>query len=200
MYRIKEDSISELEIKKSRFITYLHRSNTEEDAKSFIQSIRKLHPNATHHCYAFLIGEQNEIRRSNDDGEPAGTAGIPMLECLDLNHLQDITAVTVRYFGGIKLGAGGLIRAYSKSVSHAISEAKLVEKKWMKCFTLCFDYALIGRIDYYFREHAIQITDKQYAETVQYTYLSETDNSEEIASITNGQYLPVYEKDILCEV
>ena len=92
MYRIKEDSTSELEIKKSRFITYLHRTNSEEEAKAFVQSIKKLHPNATHHCYAFLIGEQSEIRRSNDDGEPAGTAGVPMLECLDHHQMQDITA------------------------------------------------------------------------------------------------------------
>ena len=104
MYRIKEDHEEQMEIKKSRFITYLHRTESEADAKAFLTAIRRLHPDATHHCYAFIIGEHNEIKRSNDDGEPAGTAGVPMLECLDRNHMQDIIAITVRYFGGIKIG------------------------------------------------------------------------------------------------
>ena len=99
MYRIKEDHEEQMEIKKSRFITYLHRTESEADAKAFLTAIRRLHPDATHHCYAFIIGEHNEIKRSNDDGEPAGTAGVPMLECLDRNHMQDIIAITVRYFG-----------------------------------------------------------------------------------------------------
>ena len=200
MYRIKEDSVSELEIKKSRFITYLHRTVDEEDAKAFIASIRRLHPNATHHCYAFLIGEQSEIRRSNDDGEPSGTAGVPMLECLDRSHIQDITAVTVRYFGGIKLGAGGLIRAYSKSVSHALSEAILVRKQWMKRLQLHFDYAMIGKIDHYFREHDLAITDKQYEEDVVYTYLCAYNNEEDLSSLTNGAYLPQEIDQVLTEV
>lgn len=200
MYRIKEDVIAELEIKKSRFITYLHRNEKEEDAKQFIQFVKKEHPNATHHCYAFLIGEQNEIRRSNDDGEPAGTAGVPMLECLDHNHLQDITAVTVRYFGGIKLGAGGLIRAYSKSVSNALNHAILVEKKKMLQFSLRFDYALIGRMDHYFREEGITIVEKNYDTDVHIVYLCAKDNTEAICSLTNGSYLPTLEKEVLCEV
>lgn len=200
MYRIKEDSVSEMEIKKSRFLTYLHRTESEEDAKAFIQHIRRLHPNATHHCYAFLIGEQSEIRRSNDDGEPAGTAGVPMLECLDHHHMQDITAVTVRYFGGIKLGAGGLIRAYAKSVSNALQEAVIVEKRWMKRYQLHFDYALIGRMDHYFREQQLTVLDKQYAEDVCYTYLCDHDNSEDIRSLTNGRYLPAFDTDVMTEV
>lgn len=199
MYRIKHDSVSEMEIKKSRFITYLHRSESEEDAKAFIQHIRRLHPDASHHCYAFLIGEQNEIRRSNDDGEPAGTAGVPMLECLDHHQMQDTTAVTVRYFGGIKLGTGGLIRAYSKSVSHALQAAVLVEKRWMKRYLLHFDYALIGRMDHYFREQGLIVLDKQYTEDVCYTYLCDHDNSEAIRSLTNGRYVPRFDTDVLIE-
>ena len=140
MYRIKEDSVSELEIKKSRFITYLHRTVDEEDAKAFIASIRRLHPNATHHCYAFLIGEQSEIRRSNDDGEPSGTAGVPMLECLDRSHIQDITAVTVRYFGGIKLGTSGLINAYKTATADALQQAEKTEKIVTKLFLARFPY------------------------------------------------------------
>lgn len=164
MYRIKEDHEEQMEIKKSRFITYLHRTESEADAKAFLTAIRRLHPDATHHCYAFIIGEHNEIKRSNDDGEPAGTAGVPMLECLDRNHMQDIIAITVRYFGGIKLGAGGLIRAYSKSVSHALSTAQITKKQWMEKYEIRFSYDLIGRIDYYFREHCLEILDKAYDE------------------------------------
>ena len=125
MYRLHADSHYEIEIKKSRFICYLHKCDTEADAKAFIQQIRRQHPDARHHCYAFIIGEHHELMRSSDDGEPHGTAGVPMLECLKKHEVEQIVAVTVRYFGGVLLGAGGLVRAYSQSVSQALSHATL---------------------------------------------------------------------------
>lgn len=200
MYRIKEDHEEQMEIKKSRFITYLHRTESEADAKAFLTAIRRLHPDATHHCYAFIIGEHNEIKRSNDDGEPAGTAGVPMLECLDRNHMQDIIAITVRYFGGIKLGAGGLIRAYSKCVSHALSTAQITKKQWMEKYEIRFSYDLIGRIDYYFREHCLEILDKAYDEEVCYTYLCDHDNSADFQELSNGKFLPRFIERTLIEV
>lgn len=200
MYRIKEDHEEQMEIKKSRFITYLHRTESEADAKAFLTAIRRLHPDATHHCYAFIIGEHNEIKRSNDDGEPAGTAGVPMLECLDRNHMQDIIAITVRYFGGIKLGAGGLIRAYSKSVFHALSSAQITKKQWMEKYEIRFSYDLIGRIDYYFREHCLEILDKAYDEEVCYTYLCDHDNSADFQELSNGKFLPRFIERTLIEV
>lgn len=200
MYRIKEDHEEQMEIKKSRFITYLHRTESEADAKAFLTAIRRLHPDATHHCYAFIIGEHNEIKRSNDDGEPAGTAGVPMLECLDRNHMQDVIAITVRYFGGIKLGAGGLIRAYSKSVSHALSTAQITKKQWMEKYEIRFSYDLIGRIDYYFREHCLEILDKAYDEEVCYTYLCDHDNSADFQELSNGKFLPRFIERTLIEV
>lgn len=200
MYRIKEDHEEQMEIKKSRFIIYLHRTESEADAKAFLTAIRRLHPDATHHCYAFIIGEHNEIKRSNDDGEPAGTAGVPMLECLDRNHMQDIIAITVRYFGGIKLGAGGLIRAYSKSVSHALSTAQITKKQWMEKYEIRFSYDLIGRIDYYFREHCLEILDKAYDEEVCYTYLCDHDNSADFQELSNGKFLPRFIERTLIEV
>ncbi len=200
MYRIKEDHEEQMEIKKSRFITYMHRTESEADAKAFLTAIRRLHPDATHHCYAFIIGEHNEIKRSNDDGEPAGTAGVPMLECLDRNHMQDIIAITVRYFGGIKLGAGGLIRAYSKSVSHALSTAQITKKQWMEKYEIRFSYDLIGRIDYYFREHCLEILDKAYDEEVCYTYLCDHDNSADFQELSNGKFLPRFIERTLIEV
>lgn len=200
MYRLKEDHNDELEIKKSRFICYLHKTFSEADARAFIQDIKKLHPNARHHCHAFMIGEHNEIQRSSDDGEPSGTAGVPMLECLQKKQMQDIVAVTVRYFGGIKLGAGGLIRAYAKSVSHALSSATITRKQKMQKYILSFSYDLIGRLDYYFRAHHIEVLDKDYGEQVHYTFLSETPLDDAISEISNGQFLPVFLEEVILDV
>ncbi|CQR25762.1 Xaa-Pro dipeptidase [Streptococcus varani] len=127
---IKEDGIVEQEIKKSRFICHLKRVKTEEEARNFINSIKKEHYKANHNCSAFILGENSEIKRSSDDGEPSGTAGVPMLTVLENHNLTDTVAVVTRYFGGIKLGAGGLIRAYAGSVAHAIEEiGKLLVKE-----------------------------------------------------------------------
>lgn len=199
MYRLKEESNHTIEIEKSKFITYLKKVFSEQEAKDYITSIQKLHPNATHHCYAFLIGEHDEIQRSNDNGEPSGTAGIPMLESLRKNHMQDIVAVTVRYFGGIKLGAGGLIRAYSKSVSQALQHACITRKVHTKKYSLSFSYDLIGRIDYYFMQHQITILDKAYESDVTYTYHTTLDITTDISEITSGKYLPQFIEEEIIE-
>lgn len=200
MYRLQEDHEYSWEIQKSKFICYLHKTFDEPSAKAFIQSIQKLHPNATHHCYAFIIGEHNEIQRSNDDGEPSGTAGVPILECLMKNQMQDITAVVVRYFGGIKLGAGGLIRAYSKSVSLTLQEAAITRKQKMLKYTLRFDYSYTGKLDHYFRVHGITILDKDYAECITYTYICEQPIDIDIQELTNGKHHPEFVEDIIIDV
>lgn len=200
MYRLKEDIVSEYEIKKSRFLCYLHKTFSESDAKAFIQKIKKEHPTANHHCYAFIIGEQNEIQRSNDDGEPQGTAGLPMLECLAHNQMQDVLAITVRYFGGIKLGAGGLIRAYSKSVSNALLDAVLTQKQCMLRCEVHFSYAYIGKIDHYMKQHAIIILSKDYQEDVHYVYLCKQHIHDDIAEITNGQYVPSFIQEQILDI
>lgn len=200
MYRLKEDHEYEIEIKKSRFICYLHRTTSEDDAKDFILEIKKEHPNATHHCYAFVIGEHNEIQRSNDDGEPAGTAGVPMLECLMKHQMQDIVAVVVRYFGGIKLGAGGLIRAYAKSVSSSLQSAHITQKQKMLEYFIQFPYHYIGKMDYLFRSNHIEILDKHYGEEVAYTFLTKTPLDNEISEITNGSNLPEFQKECIVDV
>ena len=128
---------SELEIRRSRFITVLRRTETEEDGRSLVAELRREFHDARHHCSAFVLGADRMTQRSSDDGEPAGTAGIPMLEALtkrETTHgtdLSDVLAVCVRYFGGIKLGAGGLVRAYSDSVSQALDAATLVTRQRM---------------------------------------------------------------------
>ncbi|PXX80981.1 YigZ family protein [Dielma fastidiosa] len=187
MPRLKEEFMNEFEIEKSRFICYLNRAFNEEEAKAYILRIKKLHPNATHHCSAFLIGEHSELQRSNDDGEPSGTAGVPMLESLRMNKMNDIVAVVVRYFGGIKLGAGGLIRAYSKSVSEAIKLAPLTDKVLTYKYSLTFSYDLIGKLDYFLAHHDTEILNKVYDERVTYVYRSRSDDlNDAIQEIASG--------------
>lgn len=143
---IKSAGLVESEIKKSRFLCHLERVTSEEEAKAFIQSIKKEHWKANHNCSAYLIGEHSEIQRSSDDGEPSGTAGVPMLEVLKKNELINVCVVVTRYFGGIKLGAGGLIRAYSHAVSQGLRTVGLVMGKLQQEVILDLDYSLLGKL------------------------------------------------------
>lgn len=123
MNTIGKDVIVEQEITKSSFITYLKHVTTPLDAKSYIKEIKEIHPNATHHVTAYLVGPTGEHGHANDDGEPSGTAGLPVLDVFKKNDITNFVCIVVRYFGGIKLGAGGLVRAYSSSASLALKEA-----------------------------------------------------------------------------
>ncbi|NLW15317.1 MAG: YigZ family protein, partial [Erysipelothrix sp.] len=123
---IEEEVIVEQEINKSKFITYLSPISSEDEAKEYLRAIKKDHPKAAHHCSAYVVGE---IERSNDDGEPASSAGLPMLQVLRGNELHNVIAVVVRYFGGIKLGVGGLIRAYGSSVTQSIEASQILNPK-----------------------------------------------------------------------
>lgn len=155
---IKTDGLAETEIKKSRFLCHLKRVTTEEEAKAFIQGIKKEHWKANHNCSAYLIGEHSEIQRSSDDGEPSGTAGVPMLEVLKKNDLINVCVVVTRYFGGIKLGAGGLIRAYSHTVSHGLQTVGLVMGKLQQEISLDLDYSLLGKLQNSLPETTIKET------------------------------------------
>lgn len=125
MYTIDKDGHNEIFIKNSKFITFLKKINTIEEVPSYLAVIKKQYPKATHYCYAYRIGL--EIKKSSDDKEPAGTAGIPMLTVLEKEDITNVLVITVRYFGGIKLGAGGLIRAYSNSVKSALKKVSICE-------------------------------------------------------------------------
>lgn len=184
MPRIKEDVIHSIEIKKSRFITYLHRSDNEEEAKDFLRYIKKTHADATHHCTCMIIGS---IVRSNDDGEPSGTAGHPMLNVLQKNGIEDILAVVVRYFGGTKLGTGGLVKAYSDSIKLALEQATLTSIVPFFEYKITFDYEWIGKIDAYFHKQKLEILKKEYDQEVTYFYLCEQDNQKDIQELTNGK-------------
>lgn len=155
---IKTDGLAETEIKKSRFLCHLKRVTSEEEAKAFIQGIKKEHWKANHNCSAYLIGEHSEIQRSSDDGEPSGTAGVPMLEVLKKNDLINVCVVVTRYFGGIKLGAGGLIRAYSHAVSHGLQAVGLVMGKLQQEISLDLDYSLLGKLQNSLPETTIKET------------------------------------------
>lgn len=137
---IKSDNITEEDIKKSRFICHLKRVTTEDDARQFISSIKKEHYKANHSCSAMIIGDNSEIKRSSDDGEPSGTAGVPMLTVLEKQELTNVVAVVTRYFGGIKLGAGGLIRAYAGSVANALIQTGIVSVKEQAGLRLTLTY------------------------------------------------------------
>lgn len=146
------EQISEIEIKKSRFICYLANVNSEEEAKAYIANIKREHPSAAHHCSAYRVGS---IERANDDGEPSQTAGMPMLNVLTHNELVNTIAVVVRYFGGIKLGAGGLVRAYTDSVVTAIDEAEIAGlTPGIRCEVKA-NYSDIDKINYILKQAEI---------------------------------------------
>ena len=188
MSRIKDEVVYEWTIDKSRFICYLNRAFTEQEARDYIQQIKKLHPNATHVCSAFIMGEHNELHRSSDDGEPSGTAGVPMLESLKMNEMNDVVAAVVRYYGGIKLGAGGLIRAYSKSVSEALKTAAHTQLCLCQNYTITFTYDLIGKIEYFLNEHQVSIINKEYELEVVYQIRSDNFNlAQELLELCNGK-------------
>ena len=139
---LKSLGTKELIISKSRFIAHCTRVETEEEALAFIQHIKKEHSSATHNCSAYLIGEHDQIQKANDDGEPSGTAGVPMLDVLKKQGLKDCVVVVTRYYGGIKLGAGGLVRAYGKATSQGLEAAQIVERKLHKKMKVSVDYTL----------------------------------------------------------
>lgn len=195
--RIQETTEHTIEIERSVFICYLFRVFSSEQAKEKITAVKKQHPDATHHCYAFIIG--NDTARSNDDGEPSGTAGIPILETLKKMGLEDCLAVVVRYFGGIKLGAGGLIRAYSRSVKEAVQHADLVTIEPRLQYSLTFSYDLIGKLEHALVDKAT-IINKEYGEFVTYTYLCSAPLDDRIQELTAGRYRPQYIQTIETEV
>nr|WP_253288778.1 YigZ family protein [Amphibacillus sp. MSJ-3] len=172
---VQSEGQAEIIIQKSRFIGHIKRTETEEEAQTFIRKIKKEHSQATHNCSAYLIGEHDQIQKANDDGEPSGTAGIPMLEVLKKNGLKDTCVVVTRYFGGIKLGAGGLIRAYSKTTSEAIQETGIVKRQLMKQVTITIDYPLLGKIENELHQNEYLIETIDYLEHVAFHVLVAVD-------------------------
>ncbi|MDF2699160.1 MAG: family er yvyE [Haloplasmataceae bacterium] len=177
---IKDDGEHETIIDKSRFICHIARVNSDKEAHAFIQKIKKIHYNATHNCSCYIIGIESNLQKAHDDGEPSGTAGIPMLEVLRKNCLTDTVCVVTRYFGGIKLGAGGLIRAYSGAVSETIKQIGIIERKRMQVITITADYTHIGILDSRLANY--EIMNKIYLEKVFYDVIVDVEKSDEFIS------------------
>ncbi|AMM95103.1 YigZ family protein [Peribacillus simplex] len=181
----------EIVIEKSRFISHIARVETEEAAQAFIQEIKKKHKDATHNCSAYMIGEQNQIQKALDDGEPSGTAGVPILEVLKKKELKDTAVVVTRYFGGIKLGAGGLIRAYSKATSEGINATGVVIRNLMRVISTTVDYTWLGKLENELRSSIYQIKEIKYLEQVDIQVYVEEKQKEAytawMTELTNGQ-------------
>ena len=163
---IKENGIHEIDIKKSRFICHIKRVDTEEEAIAFIDEIKKEHWKATHNCSAYTLGMNDEIQRAHDDGEPSGTAGLPMLEIFLKRELKNVVAVVTRYFGGVKLGAGGLIRAYGGSVNEAVNTIGVIERQLQLLIDVTVDYSQSGGVEHSLRQVNHTIQDISYTENV----------------------------------
>lgn len=164
---VKKEAFDQLTIQKSRFIGYVKRVETKEEAQVFIQKIKKKHHDATHNCSAYMVGEHNQHQKANDDGEPSGTAGVPILEVLKKQDLKDTVVVVTRYFGGIKLGAGGLIRAYSNTTSQALKTAGVVHRQLMVGFSVVVDYSLLGKMENALRQSDYILDSINYLETAE---------------------------------
>ncbi|MDR3241322.1 MAG: YigZ family protein [Lactobacillaceae bacterium] len=156
-------------LKKSRFIVALKRVKTEDEARAFIAQVTKENQRANHNVWTYVLGRNNEVQRYSDDGEPSGTAGVPMLEVLKNNQLHDVVAVQTRYFGGIKLGAGGLIRAYAGTVAEAIAEVGLVEQVERTKLIVELEYHQFDAFKYWLAQNDLAPQDVQYAEKLSVT-------------------------------
>lgn len=183
-----EDSFEE---KKSEFIGYAKRVETEEEAKEFVNEIKSMHKQARHNCWAYVIGENYGIQRYSDDGEPQGTAGIPILEVMKKQGITDCCVVVTRYFGGILLGAGGLTRAYTKGASIAVKAGGVVEKVKGSKVSISIDYDFIGKIQYLCGQNNWHIEDSEYTDKVVVHIFAENSIIEtiekEVTEATNGK-------------
>lgn len=181
-FTIRSNGESEIEIKKSRFICSLKRVYSEDEAKEFIAQKKKEHWKANHNCSAFVIGEKSDIQRTSDDGEPSGTAGVPMLEVLKKKELINVVAIVTRYFGGTKLGAGGLIRAYSQAVSHALNDIGLVEGKLQQEIRLTINYPNLGSVQNFMENNPYTLKNTIYGEYVDVICLVDEKKTEQFTT------------------
>lgn len=166
---IAKNTSFEMVIKKSRFICSIGRADTEEAAQDFIAQVQIANRKANHNCFAYMIGDKDQVQRESDNGEPSGTAGVPILESLQLAKLHNVVAVVTRYFGGIKLGAGGLIRAYSNVTTNAIHQAGLVQRVLQTAVNITVSYAQHDKLLYFLKEQQVEVANEAYGVDVTVT-------------------------------
>lgn len=192
----KEEYREETVIKKSRFIAIVKTTRSEEEARAFIAEIRKEYSDASHVCTAYCIGDH---QRSSDNGEPAGTAGIPILEAIRKSGVEDITCCVVRYFGGIKLGAGGLIRAYGGAASDALANCAKSEDCAVSVFEIRYPYEMQGTLETWLRKNTM-IRDMLYDEAITVIVESEDEHlKEKVMDLTRGEIEPVFLRTAIVE-
>ena len=183
MYKtVHEFGQDEVIIEKSTFIGYAKPVKTEEEAVDFINEIKKKHKDARHNVWAYTIGQNMNIQRYSDDGEPQGTAGIPTLEVIKKEDLRDVAVVVTRYFGGIKLGAGGLVRAYTKGAKIGLEAAKIIEKVMFQEVRVRIDYNQLGRVQNEIMNMNYIIKDTIYADNVEIVVYSRLEDVEKLVS------------------
>lgn len=178
----KENGTVQEEIKKSKFICHVKRVSSKEEARDFINAIKKEHYKATHNCSAFIIGEHSDIKRTSDDGEPSGTAGVPMLGVLENHHITNSCVVVTRYFGGIKLGAGGLIRAYAGSVAQAVREIGLVEIKEQVVLGITLSYSQYQEFANFLKDNQLAEQDPMFTDQVATTIFVDKEDTNSITA------------------
>ncbi|CAH2212583.1 YigZ family protein [Tepidibacter aestuarii] len=209
---IHEYGQDEVIIEKSRFIGYAKPVKTEEEALEFINEIKKKHKDATHNVWAYTIGMNMDIQRYSDDGEPSGTAGIPSLEVIKKEDLRNVAVVVTRYFGGIKLGAGGLVRAYTKGAKIGLSAAKIIDKILYTDIRFKMDYTLLGKVQNELMNLGYIIKEILYEDMVTIVVYSKSNEVEvvknKIIDITSSNveveqkedfYLSKYNEEILLD-
>ena len=176
----------EIIIEKSSFIGTAKAVADEEEALEFIREVKKRHYEATHNVYAYILGDDNNIQRFSDDGEPSGTAGVPVLEVLKKNDLRNVCAVVTRYFGGIKLGKGGLVRAYSKGAAAALEASEVIWRTLYKVVAVKVDYTLLGMMQNQLKFDGYPLRNINYADNVVFEKYEENNQTEDfLAKVTD---------------
>lgn len=194
---------AEIEIQKSKFIAYVQRTETEERANEFIAEIKKKHWNATHNCSAYTVGENDQWQKADDDGEPSGTAGKPILEMIKKNQLKDTVIVVTRYFGGSKLGAGGLIRAYGKSAGAGLKAAGISERQLHTRIAVEMDYHFLGMLENQLRVQGYKIEERFFTNRIRIVVLEKIGKEQileqKIMDWTAGQCVIMREGQVYVE-
>ncbi len=184
MKTINQTFTNEIIIEKSKFIGIIKPLNNKDDVKNILNEIKKEYPKATHYCYGYIV---NGLQKSNDDGEPSSTAGKPILETLLKNNLFNVILIVVRYFGGIKLGAGGLTRAYVDSASQTIKKSILLTKKEVEIYKINTSYELNDVLNRYLIKKSIIVIDVQYLENIEYTISCEKLDIDDLKNYMQGK-------------
>lgn len=181
----------EIEEKKSRFIAHIEPVTSEEEATAFIASMKKQYFDARHNCYAFVIGDNSELTRCSDDGEPSGTAGRPILEVLTGEGITNVVCVVTRYFGGTLLGTGGLVRAYQAAAKEGLDNSVIIDKVPGIILDVTCDYTDVGKLQYSFANKGVRVIDSEYGADVVFHIVIELEDLEatkkDLTELTSGK-------------